>query len=81
MSQPGAAGQQAAALEVVRREAIRSGRSLRGVLSLVRISEPPTQSERLLLAAVGLLKSPHAIMPQPCSTVDEWLRRYSRQVR
>jgi len=71
-----AANQQAAALEIVRREAVRSGRATRAVLSLVRVSEPPTRPERLLLAAVGLLRSPHVIMPHPCETFDEWLGRY-----
>jgi hypothetical protein len=69
--------QQAAALEVVRREALRSGRSPRAVLSLVRFSDPPTKSEQLLLSAVRLLRSPHAIMPHPCATSEEWLARYA----
>jgi hypothetical protein len=70
------ADQLAAALEVVRRDALRSGRTPRAVLSLIRLSNPPTQSERLLLAAVRLLRSPHAIMPHPCRTVGEWTQRY-----
>jgi hypothetical protein len=69
--------QQAAALEIVRREALRSGRSPRAVLSLVRVSEPPTKSEQLLLSALRLLRSPHAIMPHPCLTAEEWLARYA----
>jgi hypothetical protein len=67
----------AAALEIVRREALRSGRDVRSVLSLVRVSTPPTPSERLLLAAVRVLRSPHAIMPHPCATAEEWLARYA----
>jgi hypothetical protein len=67
--------QQAAALEIVRREAIRSGRSVRSVLSLVRVSDPRTQSENLLLAAVRLLRSPHVIMPHPCDDLKAWTRR------
>jgi hypothetical protein len=67
--------QQAAALEVVRREALRSGRSIRSVLSLVRVNDPPTPSETLLLAAVRLLRSPHAIMPHPCKDLEEWTKR------
>ena len=70
------ADQQAAALEIVRREAIRSGRTARAVLSLVRVSEPPTPPERLVLSAVRLLRSPHVIMPHPCATLDEWIARY-----
>jgi hypothetical protein len=74
---PGETEQQAAALEIVRREALRSGRSLRAVLTLVRVSDPPTRSEQLLLSAVRLLRSPHAIMPHPCATAEEWLARYA----
>ena len=70
--------QQAAALEIVRREALRSGRSLRAVLSLVRVSDPPTKSEQLLLSALRLLQSPHAIMPHECKGIEEWLARYGR---
>jgi hypothetical protein len=75
-AETGDAKRQAAALEIVRREALRSGKSLRGVLSLVRVSNPPTPSERLLLAAVRVLKSPHVIMPQRCYTMAEWCHRY-----
>lgn len=75
--QSGATEQQAAAIEVIRRELLRSGRSLRAVLSLVRVSNPPTRSEAILLAAVRLLRSPHAIMPQKCATMAEWRDRYA----
>jgi hypothetical protein len=67
--------QRAAALEIVRREAVRSGRNPRAVLSLVRVSDPPTKSEQLLLSAVRLLRSPHVIMPHLCKDVDEWTQR------
>jgi hypothetical protein len=73
----GATEQQAAALEIIRREALRSGRSLRAVLTLVRVSNPPTNAEQLLLSAVRLLRSPHTIMPHPCVTMDEWRMRYA----
>ena len=79
---PGSGGepdQEAVALEIIRREAVRSGRSARSVLSLVRVSEPPTQPESLLLAAVRLLRSPHAIMPHACATFDEWFALYGPQ--
>ena len=69
--------QQIAALEVARRESLRTGRSLRAVLTVVRLSHPPTKSEQLLLTAVRLLRSPHAIMPHPCATVEEWLEQYA----
>ena len=69
--------QQAAALEIVRREAIRSGRNIRAVLTLVRVNDPPTKSEQLRLSALRLLRSPHAIIPHPCATAEEWLARYA----
>ena len=71
------AEQRAAALEIVRREALGCGRSPRSVLSVVRVSEPPTNAERLVLAAVRLLKSPHVIMPHHCETADEWLATHA----
>ena len=70
------AEQRAAALEIARREALRSGRTVRGVLSLIRVSDPPTPAEQLLLAASRILRIPHAIMPQPCQSVAEWMQRY-----
>ena len=70
------AEQRAAALEIARREAHRSGRTVRGVLSLIRVSDPPTQAELRLLAASRILRMPHAIMPRPCQTVAEWMQRY-----
>jgi hypothetical protein len=69
--------QAAAALEVIRREALRTGRTPRAVLSLIRLSNPPTPSKRLLLAAIRLLRSPHVIMPHPCATFGDWLTRYA----
>jgi hypothetical protein len=71
------AEQQAAALEIIRREALRSGRSLRSVLTLVWVSDPPATPEQLLLQALRLLRSPHAIMPHPCMNVEEWTARYA----
>jgi hypothetical protein len=43
---------------------------------VVNLSEPPTVKERLLLAAFSLAGQPFAIMPKPCSSVQEWLNRY-----
>ena len=71
--------QQAAALELIRREALRSGRTLRSVLSVVRVSDPPSRAEKLLLAALEVLHSPHAIMPHSCNSNAEWLARYGRE--
>jgi hypothetical protein len=83
MEQSAGAGpteQQAAALEIARREALRSGRSLRAVLTVVRVSQPPTKSEQRLLAAIRLLRSPHAIMPHACKSIEEWRERYARHI-
>jgi hypothetical protein len=76
-SPPNATDRLDAAAEIARREALRSGRPLRAVLSLVRITDPPTQPEKLLLAAVRLLGSPHAIMPHRCKSLQEWLAKYA----
>jgi hypothetical protein len=70
MQQPDGTEQHAAALEIIRREALRSGRPVRALVD--PIERPPTQPEQLLLAAVRLLRSPQAIMPQPCATMAEW---------
>ena len=43
---------------------------------VIRLSVPPTPSERLQLAAARLQRIPIAIMPMPCRTMDEWLQRY-----
>ena len=76
----GGSEQQIAALEIIRRESLRSGRSLRSILSLIRVSDPPTKSEQLLLAAVQVLQSPHAIMPHKSATMAEWRDQYPANV-
>lgn len=43
---------------------------------VVRLSDPPTAHERLLLAACRILRHPIALMPAKCSTVEEWSERY-----
>jgi ribosomal protein L36 len=55
------------AAEIVRRA---------GRVYVIRLSDPPTASERLQLMAARLLRTPIAIMPTKCVTVDEWLARY-----
>ena len=47
-----------------------------GRLYVIHLSKPPTVHERLQLLAVRLQRSPVAIMPHPCTSVDVWLRRY-----
>jgi hypothetical protein len=46
---------------------------------VIHFSDPPTIQERLRLAAFRLAGRPFAIMPKPCSSVEEWLSRYRRQ--
>jgi hypothetical protein len=48
---------------------------------VVRLSDPPTPHERLLLAACQILRHPIAIMPLSCLTVQEWSERYGKSVR
>ena len=48
---------------------------------VVRLSDPPTVQERLILAAFRLAGQPFAIMPPLCSSVEEWLSRYGQQHR
>jgi hypothetical protein len=48
---------------------------------VVRLSEPPTAHERLLLAACRILHHPNALMPPKCLTVEEWSERYVRPDR
>jgi hypothetical protein len=43
---------------------------------IIRLSIPPTPTERLQLLAARLEGRPIAIMPIPCETMDEWVRRY-----
>jgi len=49
---------------------------VRVVSYVIRLSNPPTASERLQLLAARLLRSPVAIMPTKCATSEEWLTRY-----
>jgi hypothetical protein len=62
-------GAHAIAAEIVRRVGIAGSH-------VVRLSDPPTSSERLQLIAARLTRTPVAIMPHTCTTVDEWLQRY-----
>jgi hypothetical protein len=45
---------------------------------VIRLCEPPTPSERLQLIAARLQQTPIVIMPHPCETIDEWLKKYGR---
>lgn len=46
---------------------------------VVHLSDPPTNRERLLLAAHRLNGKPFAIVPRLSSSVEEWVGRYRRQ--
>jgi hypothetical protein len=48
---------------------------------VVHLSDPPTVQERLVLAAFRLAGQACAIMPKPCSSVEEWLSHYGNQAR
>jgi hypothetical protein len=60
------------AAEIIRRTATADGRPP----YVIRLSDPPTGHERLQLAAARLQRTPIAIMPQRCATMQEWLDRY-----
>jgi hypothetical protein len=63
------------AAEIVRRvNAAQAGQPL----YVIRLSDPPTPQERLQLAAARLQRTPIAIMPQRCATIQEWLARYDQ---
>jgi hypothetical protein len=43
---------------------------------VIRLSDPPTPQERLQLAAARLQRTPVAIMPHKCETMENWVERY-----
>lgn len=45
---------------------------------VVSISNPPSASERLQLAAARILRRPIAIMPAKCKSVAQWVARFGR---
>jgi hypothetical protein len=61
------------ALEIVRR-ATGDSQELNGYV--VHLSDPPTSTEKMRLAAFWLLGRSFAIMPASCATVDEWIEQY-----
>ena len=44
----------------------------------VRLSKPPTPTERLQLIAARLERRPIVIMPHKCNSVEEWMTRYGQ---
>jgi hypothetical protein len=64
------------AAEIVRR--IASANAVGGGGYVVRLSDPPTPLERLLVLAAHLQRRPIVIMPHKCETVEEWMARYGR---
>ena len=64
------------AAEIVRR--VTAANAETGGGYVVRLSDPPTPTERLQLLAARLERRPIVIMPHKCKTVEEWLERYGR---
>ena len=60
------------AAEIIRRA--NDGRSVPP--HVVRLSDPPTVTERLQLMAARLERRPIVVMPHKCNSVEEWLARY-----
>jgi hypothetical protein len=64
---------QEAAAEIIRRTASADGCPP----YVIRLSDPPTNQERLQLLAARLQRRPFAIMPHKY-TMEEWIARYGR---
>ena len=62
------------AAEIVRRAAESNAETRGGCV--VRLSDPPTAKERLQLLAAHLQRTPVAIVPHKCRSMEEWLARY-----
>jgi hypothetical protein len=60
------------AAEIIRRASSEDGHPR----YVIRLSKPPTPTERLQLMAAHLERRPIAIMPRKCSSVEEWLGRH-----
>ena len=65
------------AAEIIRRVTATNSESGGGYV--VRLSQPPTPTERLQLIAARLERRPIVIMPHKCKTVEEWLEQYASQ--
>ena len=63
------------AAEVIRR--VTAANAQTGGGYVVRLSKPPTVSERLELIAARLERRPVVTMPHKCASMDEWVARYS----
>lgn len=63
------------AAEIIRR--VGEANAATGGGYVVRVSDPPTPQERLQLLAARLQRTPVAIMPHKCKTMEEWAARYS----
>ena len=65
------------AAEIIRRVTATSTQTGGGYV--VRLSKPPTPTERLQLIAARLERRPIVIMPHKCATFDQWLEQYALQ--
>ena len=70
----------AVSIELARRAAARDGTSqvYHDASYVVRVSDPITLLEKLQLLAARMQRTSIAIMPHPCRTADEWMRRYGK---
>jgi hypothetical protein len=68
------------ATELARRAVIAKGGAGTSV-SVVRVSNPVTQAQRVQLIAARLQAKPFAIMPVRCRTTAEWLQLYADPLR
>lgn len=70
----------AIAIELARRAAERVGHpsEYSVVPYVIRVSKPLTALEKLQLKVAILLRSPIALVPHHCKTVDEWVARYGK---
>ena len=67
-------GAHALAAEIVRRVTAANAETDGGYV--VRLSDPPTPTERLQLLGARLEHRPIVIMPHKCASIEEWLARY-----
>ena len=62
--------------EIIRR--VTAANAQTGGGYVVRLSKPPTLSERLQLMAAHLERRPIVILPHKCASVEEWIARYGK---
>jgi hypothetical protein len=63
--------------EVTRRVAVRGGTTPQSLPYVVPVSNPITAFEKLQIAAAGLARTPIAVMPHHCGSVEEWCQQFA----